>query len=398
MLNLSYRVSLVAGLAVWLATAAGVAGELKFREVVIDDAAADKTCYSVVTADVNGDGRNDIVVVTDNRVQWYEAPDWTKHIIIENQTELDNVCIAPFDIDGDGKVDFGLGAGWTKIGTIQWIRRPTEGHGKWTVHPIGIEQWTHRMRWADVLGEGKPQLVVSPLNATDGPGVKLTAFSIPADPINDRWPSTVLDASLNRMHNHLHLDWNEDGVASTLTASQEGLSLIRRGEGGAFARQRVGSGMTADDPQQSGAGEVRVGRFVDGTPFMATIEPMHGTAVAIYTGPSPLPEGQLAERVVVDDSLQQGHALWCVDLDGDAGDEVIAGHREPGTGVVRGPGVYVYRSSGTAVGKWEKVVIDDGGMACEDLLCEDLTGDGQPDIVAVGRKTRNVKLYVNETR
>ncbi len=36
-----------------------------------------------------------------------------------------------------------------------------------------------------------------------------------------------------------------------------------------------------------------------------------------------------------------------------------------------------------------------GEMATEDLVVADLTGDSRPDIVAGGRATHNVKLYVN---
>ena len=35
-------------------------------------------------------------------------------------------------------------------------------------------------------------------------------------------------------------------------------------------------------------------------------------------------------------------------------------------------------------------------MATEDLFVLDLTGDGRPDILAGGRNTHNVKLYVNK--
>ncbi|HIK93339.1 MAG TPA: VCBS repeat-containing protein, partial [Planctomycetes bacterium] len=45
---------------------------------------------------------------------------------------------------------------------------------------------------------------------------------------------------------------------------------------------------------------------------------------------------------------------------------------------------------------WAKYVVDTGGMATEDLIVEDLTGDGKPDIVAGGRATHNVKLYVQQ--
>src|SRR5262245_17517036 len=124
------------------------AGPIKFREVVLDAAAAKKTCYAVELADVDGDGDQDVVVVTDNRVQWYAQPGWEKHVILQDQTELDNVCIAAHDIDQDGKVDFALGAGWTKVGTIQWITRGADPQAKWSVHTIGVEPSTHRMRWA----------------------------------------------------------------------------------------------------------------------------------------------------------------------------------------------------------------------------------------------------------
>jgi hypothetical protein len=374
---------------------ASPAAPVRFREVVIDPAAANKTCYAVELADVDGDADHDIVAVTENRVQWYANPGWEKHVILENQTEPDNVCLAAHDIDRDGKIDFALGAGWTKTGTIQWITRTGDPHARWTVYAIGVEPSTHRMRWANVLGRDRPQLVVSPLNASTGGGVRLTAFEVPPNPHTDRWPAVVLDDGLNRMHNHWHIDFNDDQVDATLTASQEGLHLIRRAADGEFRRRKIGSGQPGSTPETSGAGEIKTGRMAGGRPFMATIEPMHGTTVAVYTAPPELPEGELATRHVLDESLQQGHAVWCADLDGDGADEVIAGHREPGTGPVRGPGIYVYRQTSGDGSQWEKHVIDDGGMACEDLVCADLTGDGRIDIVAVGRKTRNVKLYVN---
>jgi hypothetical protein len=42
-------------------------------------------------------------------------------------------------------------------------------------------------------------------------------------------------------------------------------------------------------------------------------------------------------------------------------------------------------------------MVDEGGMAAEDLVIADLNGDKRPDIIASGRATRNVKIYFNET-
>jgi hypothetical protein len=42
-------------------------------------------------------------------------------------------------------------------------------------------------------------------------------------------------------------------------------------------------------------------------------------------------------------------------------------------------------------------LIDPDGMACEDLQLADFNGDGKLDIVASGRATKNLKIFLNET-
>lgn len=359
-----------------------------------------KVCYAVTLADVDGDGKQDIVAVTENRVLWYQAPDWKRRVIIEDQTERDNVCIAPFDIDQDGQIDFALGAGWLgkHIGQICWLSRGASLDNKWHVHVIGHESWTHRMRWANVAGEKRPQLVVSPLNKTRGEGVRLLAFSIPANPKTDPWPSQVLNASLNRMHNHWHLDWDGDQCDDTVTASQEGVHLISaaRGEGASvtWITKKLGAGASGDKPEAQGAGEIKVGKLSGGKRFIVTVEPMHGQACVVYTEEKTA--SGLWPRHVIDATLNRGHALWTCDIDRDGSDEIVLGFSDPGPGPIKGPGVFIYKADDATGTKWTKHTIDNGGMATEDLICSDLTGDGKLDIVAGGRATKNVKLYIQK--
>lgn len=365
-----------------------------FREQVIDPHCGE-ICYAVTIADVDGDKRQDIVAVTENRVLWYQAPDWKKRVIIEDQTTRDNVCIDALDIDGDGQIDFALGAGWTKVGTIQWLSRGKSLDEKWNVHFIGEEPWTHRMRFADVLGLGKPQLVISPLNKTQGNGVRLTAFAIPENPRTDAWPRTVLDSELNKMHNHWHVDLDGDKTIDTITASQEGVFWVRR-KGDGFSKTKIGDGFKGPKPDASGAGEIKLGKLKSGQRFITTVEPMHGTHLALYLEPDDKMVDQPWTRLVLDESLSRGHAVWTADLDGDGSDEIVIGHSDPGPGPVKGPGVYVFDDENAEGTKWKKHIIDNGGIATEDAACADLTGDGKIDIVAGGRATHNIKLYVNE--
>lgn len=366
---------------------ASCAAEFPNFEAVTIDAHADKVVYAVTIADVNNDKRPDIVALTNRAAYWYAAPDWKKRTIIVDQTEPDNVCVAAHDIDGDGLTDFAVGAGWTKKGTIQWLSRGASLDDKWNVHHIGDELWLHRMRFADVLGTGTPQLVISPLNKGQKRGVRLTAFSIPKSPRTNRWMPTVIDDSLDRVHNHWHLDLDKDGTIDTITASATGIHHIIRNASG-WGRSQLGAGATAG--KATGAGEIKSGKLAVGKRFLATVEPMHGDQIAVY-----LEKQETWERHVVVNGLKRGHAVWVANLDDDPDDEIIFGHSDEAPGELRGPGVFVLDASSPDGDSWDRHTIDMGSIATEDAVAADLNGDGRLDIVAGGRSTHNVKLYIN---
>ncbi len=139
---------------------------LRFRTQEIETGL--KVGYAVLLADINGDGKPDIVVVDTTRVLWYENPSWKRRTILQGGTAPDNVCIDAYDIDGDGRLDLALGADWKGFhtkdgGTLQWLRRGKTLDEPWTVHPIASEPSVHRVRFADVDGDGRPELVLGPL-------------------------------------------------------------------------------------------------------------------------------------------------------------------------------------------------------------------------------------------
>jgi hypothetical protein len=364
--------------------------------------------YAVLPADLNHDGKTDLVVVDQTRVLWYENPTWKSRVILQGQTKPDNVCIAAHDIDGDGKLDLALGADWKPAntrsgGTLQWLRRGRSLEEPWTLFPIGTEPTVHRIRFADVDGDGKPELLVAPLhgrdssakgNWTDGQPVRVLALQIPKDPTRDRWVPQVLDQTQHVMHNFWPVPARGGKGMDVLTASYEGVWLLSR-EGMRWTPRQLGEGNQASPKGSRGASEIKQGTLEGGRPYIATVEPWHGNQVVVYTPPTE--PGRLWARHVLDDRLRWGHAVWCADLDGDGGEELIIGVRDDlseKAGERRG--VRVYKALDGQGTRWARHVVEDGGVAVEDLAAADLDGDGRPDLVAAGRQTHNLRIYWNE--
>ncbi|MFL5241036.1 MAG: FG-GAP-like repeat-containing protein [Gemmataceae bacterium] len=371
-----------------------------------------KVGYAVLLVDVNGDGKKDIVVADTQRIIWYENPTWKRRIILEGQTKPDNVCIAAYDIDGDGKIDLALGADWKPFntkngGTLQWLKQGKNIDDPWKLYPIlGDIPTIHRIRFADLYGDGKPRLVVTPLmgvgstkekNWMDGSPVRVMAFPIPKGPAHDRWVPEVIDQSLHVVHNFSPTPALGGNLSDLLTASYEGVTLLSHDKDKRWKSRRLGQGNQDNPNSNRGSSEVKLGKLANRKSFIAAIEPWHGNQVVVYTPPRDDNGKAVWIRHVVDDKLKWGHAVWCADLDGDGIDELIIGVRDNLSDKAGEKcGVRIYKAVDERGTKWARTLIDEGGVAVEDLAAADLDGDGLTDIVAVGRATHNVRIYWNK--
>jgi hypothetical protein len=376
--------------------------------------------YQVAVADVNGDGRPDILALSSEAsiVDWYENPNWSTHRITTRTRK--NISLAPLVGRGRRFEGIALAADFhlddSTQGTVWWAEPPNlHGHSdqEWELHPIAQIPTSHRLHWADLDGDGRVELVDVPLLGAGAMtpdyqgGAPITWFEVPeaisrherSQDDRERWKPHLVDHSLSVVHGILVFDWDHDGRDELLTASFEGVHLFRStGRGGDrhWTRFRLAegnqnwkpaSGMASAETHR-GSSEIAVGQVVAGRRFLATIEPWHGDEVVVYFAAEHARADQLWERRVIDSSFRDGHALACADFDGDGNDEIVAGYRGPGTSLC------LYHTMDDSGSKWERQTLDPE-MAASGVVIADINGDGRLDVIAIGASTGNVKWYEN---
>lgn len=362
--------------------------------------------YQVAVADVDGDGRPEILALSSeqNFVAWYQNPSWRERAVTTSTEK--NISLAPLFRQGYPAQGLALASGFDlghaeAGGDIWWASPRAMADEEWNLTLIGRIPGSHRLHWADLDGDGRQELVAVPIV---GAGSRPPDYSVPAQITwfempeamltghaaatrlqSSQWTPHLIDDSLNIVHGVHVMDWNGDGRDEILTASTQGVNLFAStGKGADLQWKRT---LLTPGDQSSGryhgASEIGVGK-IHGQRFLATIEPWHGNKVVVYPGG----KDGFSKRVVVDVSFNDGHALVCADLDGDGNDEIVAGFRGPGTSL------FIYRATDESGAGWERETLDTA-MAASCLAIADINGDGRPDIIAVGSSTANVKWYEN---
>lgn len=351
-----------------------------FTEQVLD--AEIEIGYGLAIGDVDGDGRDDILLADKKQFVWYRNGDWKRFVLVDNLTEHDNVCIAARDIDGDGQVEVAVGAQWNpgetsnfeQSGSVHYLERPQDPTQLWKPVELPHVPTVHRMQW--VRTSAGYQLVMLPLHGIgnkDGQGeaVKVLVYNNPGG-FDDEWNDMVIDQSMHLTHNFDVID--QGGPESLLIGGKEGAKIVD------FKKNKWSAGKPIIS--DNAFGEIRNSEL-----FIAGIQPMHGNELVIYR--------KQKTRTVLDNTLKQGHALALADLLGQGTDQIVVGWREENDAGEMG--IKLFMASDQTLNNWESVWIDKNGMACEDLKVADLDGDGRLDIIASGRSTKNLKIYWNRS-
>jgi len=358
--------------------------------------------YQVAVADISGDGRPDVIALSTaaDCVDWFENPTWKKRPVARTAKNIDLACS---DIDGDGQLEIALATGFyfnesRRGGEIFWLKRTANLDESWQAHPIATDPVVHRLRWGDVDGDGRMELVHASIFGPGSDNVKrpqpahLWAFRVPDRPERQPWQKWTINETLPVLHGIEIVDFDGDGRNEILTASFDGIHRLdfpRDGEPGTVWRKTplaAGAPPRSNEPgAPRGSSEVAAGRAPR---LLAAIEPWHGNEVVVYR---PNPAGDSWRRQVLDDKLVEGHALVVADFDGDGLEEIVAGWRGGE------PGLALYDPADAEGTSYRKVVLD-RGIAVEGIAIADLNQDGRLDLAVIAGRTNNLAWYENVSR
>lgn len=109
----------------------------------------------IFVADINGDGRVDVILGCNNGVKWYmngagAPPSWTLYTVANNQPNV--LRVYAVDLNADGRMD--ILAGNNGDGKVMWYKNEGGLTPTLTPYQIGTAPGTRGVWAADVDGDG----------------------------------------------------------------------------------------------------------------------------------------------------------------------------------------------------------------------------------------------------
>lgn len=368
----------------------------------------------IEVVDMDGDGRNDILALTDDGLVWFNNPDWTPALIDERV--LHDLEVA--DFDGDGDLDLvarnqGL-FGHDDGDRLHFYRQ--EPPGSW-VHLSRPAPQGEGLKVADLDGDGRPDVIANQVwyrnpGTLDDPAAWQALAYCPSW----TWADSFLEvADLNRdgrldlvlapaepAGSHHRIAWCEapaevDGQWREQVVDERVESVVHSILAGDFDHDGRLDLVTAAMPQGQGPEEVAIyWNRAGATPWVREVIATTGSHSmkaldidqdgdldlfgANWSGehqPVEVWENQTRNRTLpgwrrhVIDGAKPWPSVFVLsaDLDGDRRPDLVSGG-------------WWYRNPGRIGGPWERRAL--GAGANNAALVADFDGDGAPDILASG--------------
>ena len=346
-----------------------------------------------MVGDIDGDGRMDFVFtnrVKGNAAIWMQnkKDGWQQHIIDPGPLNIEAGGTL-FDVDGDGRLDV-IAGGDSTSNEVWWWQNPHPDYSQpWkrrVIKQSGKNQH-HDMLVADVLNEGRPQLVFWNQGAR--------ALFLARVPIKPRETSTPWDS-----HVIYQADAPMEGMAM---ADIDGDGVVEVVGGGRWFKHEDGLQFTAhviDDRQKfsrAAAGKL--------------IKESKGAQVAFDSGDGcgelnwyeQRPDGAWVAHNLLGKDVVHGHTLRMADIDGDGNLDIFCAEMAKWCGWTRTvdyPRAHLWVFYGDGRGNFEKVTIAEGGHGTHEAQLADFNGNGKLDILGKPymAEAPGVDIWVNPGR
>ncbi len=338
----------------------------------------------VAVADFNGDGKKDIAAGS----VYYTAGDWRMHSVLEKpntfkpDTYSDAFCCFSEDLSGDGLADL-IVVGFPGKET-PWFENP--GAAKpWKRHVAVKVTNNESPLWADLTGDGRPELIcgTSPdVDKPDGPRRRM-AFSRPGKDPRALWPLRTFSA----MDTHGSKKYAHGIGVGDINGDDRADVVIPQGWWEAPEDKKQPEWTFHAVKLGEDAAHMHVYDFDGDGDNDVLSSSAHRFGIWWH---EQTPDGFATHTI--DDTLSQAHAVCLVDINGDGLLDFVTGKRwwahmghDPGSDQ---PALVVWYELSRKDDRpqWTRHQIDDDSGVGTQFEVTDVNGDGLLDVVTSNKK------------